>query len=136
MTRSLDEDICFRVLRVLQQRPTISQRELAAELGIALGRVNYVLKALIEKGFVKIGNFSAAQDKRRYAYILTPRGFTRKAMITRRFLARKVAEYEALQAEIEMLRGELGAVTDGGTQGHGAGEGGAKGAGPDPAAGS
>lgn len=88
----------------------ISQRALADELGIALGRVNYVLKALVEKGWVKIGTFSAARDKRRYAYILTPRGFTRKAMITRRFLARKVAEYEALRAEIDTLRAELGAV--------------------------
>ncbi|SEL98513.1 EPS-associated transcriptional regulator, MarR family [Roseovarius tolerans] len=107
MSKPAEEDVHFRVLRILEQNPDISQRELAAQLGIALGRTNYVLKALMEKGLVKIGNFSAAQDKRRYAYILTPKGVSRKAAITKRFLARKLSEYETLKAEIESLRDEL-----------------------------
>ncbi|MBC7155588.1 MAG: MarR family EPS-associated transcriptional regulator [Rhodobacteraceae bacterium] len=107
MNRSAEEDIHFRVLRILELDPEISQRALAAKLGIALGRTNYVLNALVEKGLIKIGNFSRAADKRRYAYVLTPAGMARKAAITRRFLARKIAEYEDLKAEIESLRGEM-----------------------------
>ncbi|MEY3309746.1 MAG: hypothetical protein RLZZ413_3784, partial [Pseudomonadota bacterium] len=99
--RSLTEDTRFRVLRVLQANPEISQRDLAAAVGISLGGAHYALTALIETGLVKLGNFGAAPDKRRYAYILTPQGVAEKASITRRFLARKVAEYEALRAEIE-----------------------------------
>lgn len=107
MTRPVEEDVHFRVLRILEQDPEISQRELAAKLGIALGRTNYVLNALLEKGLIKLGKFSAARDKRRYAYVLTPKGMARKAAITRRFLARKITEYEALKAEIETLQDEL-----------------------------
>jgi EPS-associated MarR family transcriptional regulator len=107
--RSLTEDTRFRVLRVLQANPEISQRDLAAAVGISLGGAHYALTALtalIETGLVKLGNFGAAPDKRRYAYILTPQGVAEKASITRRFLARKVAEYEALRAEIEALQDE------------------------------
>ncbi len=104
--RSLPEDTRFRVLRVLQANPEISQRDLAAAVGISLGGAHYALTALIETGLVKLGNFSAAPDRRRYAYILTPQGVAEKASITRRFLARKVAEYEALRAEIEALQRE------------------------------
>jgi EPS-associated MarR family transcriptional regulator len=104
--RSLTEDTRFRVLRVLQANPEISQRDLAAAVGISLGGAHYALTALIETGLVKLGNFGAAPDKRRYAYILTPQGVAEKASITRRFLARKVAEYEALRAEIEALQRE------------------------------
>jgi EPS-associated MarR family transcriptional regulator len=104
--RELQEDARFRVLRLLQGNPELSQRDLAAAVGISLGAAHYVLSALIEAGLVKLGNFSAAPDKRRYAYVLTPQGVAEKAAITRRFLARKVAQYEALQAEIEELRQE------------------------------
>ena len=104
----LQEDTHFRVLRLLQVNPEMSQRELARAVGISVGGVHYVLNALIEKGFVKLGNFSAAEDKRRYAYILTPQGIAEKAAITRRFLARKMKEYEALRAEIDALNSELG----------------------------
>ena len=100
------EDARFRVLRLLQGNPHVSQREIAASVGISLGGAHYVLSALIEMGFVKLANFQAAPDKGRYAYILTPRGVLEKASITRRFLARKVAEYEALEVEIEALRRE------------------------------
>ena len=98
------EDTQFRVLRLLEENPELSQRELAEALGISLGRVHYILRALIDMGFVKLGNFSASKDKRRYAYILTPRGIREKAAITKRFLERKLNEYEALKHEIDELR--------------------------------
>ena len=103
----LQEDTHFRVLRLLQDNPEVSQRELAEAVGISVGSAYYVLTALIEKGLIKLGNFTAAADKRRYAYVLTPKGLAAKATITRRFLARKMAEYQALRTEILELRGEL-----------------------------
>lgn len=90
----------------------MSQRELADAVGVSLGGVHYVLNALIKKGFVKLGNFTVAEDKRRYAYILTSRGASEKAAITRRFLARKMEEYEALRQEIESLRQDAGVYGD------------------------
>lgn len=86
----------------------MSQRELAAAVGISVGGTHYVLNALIDKGLIKLGNFTASEDKRRYAYILTPKGIAEKARITKRFLARKMDEYEALKEEIDALRDELG----------------------------
>lgn len=97
------------MLRLLQENPELSQRALAEKLGVSLGSVNYQLKALVNKGLVKLGNFSANPDKRRYAYILTPQGIAAKAALTRRFLARKRAEYDALRAEIEALQDEIDA---------------------------
>jgi len=85
----------------------MSQRDLAKEVGVSVGRMNYVLNALVDKGLVKLGNFTAAEDKRRYAYVLTPKGVAQRASLTRAFLARKVAEYEALKQEIEALHSEL-----------------------------
>jgi EPS-associated MarR family transcriptional regulator len=85
----------------------MSQRDLAKEVGVSVGRMNYVLNALVDKGLVKLGNFTAAKDKRRYAYVLTPKGVAQRASLTRAFLARKVAEYEALKQEIEALHSEL-----------------------------
>ena len=102
----LQEDTHFRVLRLLQENPEMSQRELAAAVGVSVGGMHYVLNALIEKGLVKLGNFTAAEDKRRYAYVLTPKGIKEKSLITGRFLKRKLAEYEALKQEIEELRRE------------------------------
>ena len=104
----LQQDVHFRVLRLLQDNPELTQRELAKAVGISVGGAHYVLTALIEKGLVKIGNFTSSVDKRRYTYILTPKGFAEKAGITKRFLARKVAEFEALKAEIDGLQQELG----------------------------
>ncbi len=103
----LREDTHFRVLRLLQDNPEMSQRELAEAVGVSVGGMHYLLNALIEKGLVKLGNFTAAEDKRRYAYILTPAGMARKAALTRAFLARKMEEYEALREEIEALQLEL-----------------------------
>lgn len=99
----LQEDTHFRVLRLLQQNPEMSQRELAEAVGVSVGGMHYLLNALIEKGLVKLGNFKAAEDKRRYAYILTAKGISEKAALTRRFLVRKIEEYDALRAEIEEL---------------------------------
>ena len=103
----LQEDTNFRVMRLLQDNPEMSQRELAEAVGVSVGGMHYVLNALIERGLVKLGNFSAAEDKRRYAYILTPKGLAEKAQITHRFIARKMQEYEALKSEIDALKSEI-----------------------------
>jgi EPS-associated MarR family transcriptional regulator len=103
----LQEDTHFRVLRLLQENPEMSQRELAEAVGVSVGGIHYVLSALIDKGLVKLENFTAAEDKRRYAYVLTPKGIKEKSLITVRFLKRKQAEYEALKTEIDALKYEL-----------------------------
>src|SRR5690554_2771750 len=107
----LTDEYRYKVLKLLAENPHVSQRDLARELGISLGKVNYCIQALIEKGMVKAGNFKNSQNKPAYAYFLTPKGIEDKAKVTARFLARKVAEYEALQTEIENLRREV-LVTD------------------------
>ena len=103
----LQEDTRFRILRLIEDNPELSQRELATAVGISVGGVHYVLNALVQKGFVKLGNFTSAKDKRRYAYTLTPKGIAEKSALTRKFLIRKMAEYQALKAEIEEIRQEL-----------------------------
>jgi len=97
----------YRLLKVLEERPDLSQRELARELGISLGKVNYCLAALIERGWVKARNFRHSSNKLGYAYLVTPRGITQKAVLTVDFLRRKVEEYEALEREIAHLRQEV-----------------------------
>ncbi len=97
----------LELLKLLQQQPQMSQRDLAQAMGVSLGKANYCLKALMEKGLVKFGNFRRNPDKREYAYLLTAAGLEEKTRITMSFLRRKVAEYEALEKEIEQLRGEL-----------------------------
>ena len=104
---SQDETL-FRVLRTLEAKPQTSQRELADDLGVSLGKANYCLKALVDKGLVKIQNFRNSRNKLAYAYVLTPSGVAARAALTGRFLKRKVAEYEALQKEIEELKREVG----------------------------
>ena len=104
----LQEDARFRVLRLLQENPEMSQRELAKAAGISVGGMHYVLNALIERGLVKLGNFRSAEDKRRYAYILTPQGVREKSNLAMAFLERKMMEYNDLRAEIETLAGEIG----------------------------
>jgi MarR family transcriptional regulator, temperature-dependent positive regulator of motility len=102
------EDTHYQVLKILEQNPQISQRELAGEMGVSLGKVNYCLKALVDKGLVKAKNFKNSANKRAYFYVLTPRGMEAKAKMSVRFLQRKLEEYEALRAEIEELKSELG----------------------------
>ncbi|MGR3592227.1 MAG: MarR family EPS-associated transcriptional regulator [Limimaricola soesokkakensis] len=104
----IPDDTRFRLLRLLEADPALSQRQIAAALGLSLGRVNYLLRALIEKGQVKAGNFRVSRNKLAYAYLLTPGGLEEKARLTSGFLKRKLAEHEALQAEIEALQRELG----------------------------
>jgi EPS-associated MarR family transcriptional regulator len=94
----------FRILKILAREPDLSQRELAGRLGISLGKSNYLLKALIEKGLIKIDNFRRAEKKLKYVYLLTPAGIRERIRLTGDYLARKEAEYEALKAEIEALR--------------------------------
>ena len=90
------EDLHFRVLQLLQRQPDISQRDLAAQLGVSHGKMNYCMNALMAKGLVKLDNFQNSQHKFKYVYLLTPAGLAEKAALTGRFLKRKMAEYEAL----------------------------------------
>jgi EPS-associated MarR family transcriptional regulator len=94
------------VLRLLDSSPRRTQREMAHELGMSLGKANYLLRALLGKGFVKVHNFRNSSNKRGYAYLLTPEGVAAKAELTRHFLARKIEEYDSLRLEIERLRAE------------------------------
>lgn len=102
----LSDESQYRLMRLLEDNPEASQREIAEALGISLGKVNYCLKALTNKGFVKLRNFAESRHKLRYAYILTPTGIREKAAVTQRFLKRKLAEHEQLQREIEELKRE------------------------------
>jgi EPS-associated MarR family transcriptional regulator len=101
------EDLHFRLLRHLEDHPDMSQRELAALLGVSNGKLHYCMTALIAKGLVKLTNFASSKHHLGYAYLLTPAGIAKKAAMTRRFLKRKVSEYEALRAEIATLQKEI-----------------------------
>ncbi|WP_417525559.1 MarR family EPS-associated transcriptional regulator [Marinovum sp.] len=103
----MQQDVRFRILRLLDGNPQMSQRALSRELGISLGAVNYCLSALVAKGQLKISNFRASNKKLRYAYVLTPKGVAEKTALTSRFLQRKLNEYDALKAEIESLQEDL-----------------------------
>lgn len=96
----------LKVLRLLETNPRINQRDLAEELGVSVGKTNYCLKALVDKGLIKIQNFRNSQNKLAYAYLLTPSGISAKAELTTRFLKHKLAEYESLKCEIELLQHE------------------------------
>lgn len=100
------DEIKFRVLRLLENRPEISQRELAGELGVSLGQVNYMLKALKERGLIKVGNFLRSDNKLAYVYLLTPKGVADKLAITKHFLEHKRNEFALLKAELEELEQE------------------------------
>ena len=103
----LQEDTYFRVMGILQENPNLTQRELADKLGLSLGGLNYCLRALIDKGFVKMQNFNKAENKLKFVYLLTPRGIKEKSALTYRFLERKMQEYGVLKAEIETLKGQI-----------------------------
>ena len=102
------EEVALRLMRLLQTSPEMSQRELAQEMGISLGGLNYCLNALIAKGFVKMANFQKSRNKFKYVYLLTPQGIAEKVALTSRFLKRKMQEYDALKEEIEALKAEVG----------------------------
>jgi EPS-associated MarR family transcriptional regulator len=106
----LSDEYRYKILKRLEANPETSQRALAEELGISLGRANYCIQALIEKGLVKANNFRNSKNKKGYAYLLTPRGIEEKAKTTVQFLKIKIAEHEALKKEIKGLREEAGQV--------------------------
>lgn len=103
-----NDDIHLQVLRLVQQNPNLTQRDLARSLGVSLGKANYCLKALITRGFIKAENFRRSDNKLAYMYLLTPSGIEEKARVAIVFLRRKMAEFEALKYEIESLRTEVG----------------------------
>lgn len=97
----------YRILKLIEAHPEISQRELARALNVSLGKTHYLLKALLDKGLVKANNFRRSDNKLAYAYLLTPAGLAAKLSLTRRFLLHKEREYEGIREEIARLRREL-----------------------------
>ena len=106
------DDIRFQLMKIVEAEPELSQRQLAERLGVSVGKTHYTLKALVEKGWVKVHNFQRSANKSAYFYQLTPKGITEKARLTRRFLARKRAEYEAIREEIKRLEAEVERLPD------------------------
>jgi len=103
----MHEEISYKLFNLVEQHPNLSQRELAKEMGISLGKTNNCLKGLMEKGWLKARNFKNSNNRIAYAYVLTSTGLREKAKITARFLKHKVREYEILKSEIEKLRQEV-----------------------------
>ena len=99
-------DVHYKLMRVLEANPQMSQRDIARELGISLGKVNYCLQALLNKGWIKVSNFKNSQHKAAYLYLLTPRGIEHKANLAMHFLQVKMREFETLRMEIEQIRRE------------------------------
>lgn len=112
------EDRYLRTLRLIQETPDISHRDLARRIGISVGAAHYCLSALAEKGLIKLTNFYASNNRRGYVYLLTPEGMSAKTAMTVKFLHRKVKEYEALRAEIEALSQEVEKSDKGSDKGH------------------
>jgi MarR family transcriptional regulator, temperature-dependent positive regulator of motility len=108
---TLSDETRYRLLKYLEANPDASQRALARELGVSLGKVNYCMRALLDRGWVKMLNVKNSDNKLAYKYLLTPKGIEQKARITVRFLRKRLAEYEALEEEISMLRKEVGVLT-------------------------
>ena len=104
----MTEDAHYKLLRLLDENPRATQREIAEALGVSLGKVNYCLKALMAKGHIKARNFKNSNNKAAYLYLLTPTGAKAKAAITASYLKNKLVEYEALREEIEQLQAEVG----------------------------
>ncbi|MDB3891017.1 MarR family EPS-associated transcriptional regulator [Gammaproteobacteria bacterium] len=102
----------LQVMRILEDTPDLTQRELAEMLGMSLGGINFCLNALIEKGFVKVTNFQKSKNKFGYVYLLTPRGIAEKASLTRGFLQKKMNEYVELRDEIEALKAEASKISE------------------------
>ena len=106
------EDVRLRVMRLINDNVEMSSRQIADKVGIANGSAYYVLTALVEKGFVKLGNFKSNPRKGQYAYLLTPKGIHEKSLLTHRFIGRKRKEFDALRAEIKSLEEEVGLTKD------------------------
>ena len=107
LTKQRQRDEHYQVIRILQKNPHLTQRELSRELGLSLGKLNYCLKALVNKGWIKIGNFTQSKTKYRYVYLVTPKGIAEKARMTKEFLSRKIKEYDDLREEIDILKNEV-----------------------------
>ena len=105
---TIQEETHYKIMRVLEENPDLTQRELAEKLGMSVGGVNYCLNALIDKGLVKMSNFQKSKNKFKYVYLLTPQGIAEKVELTSRFLKHKMEEYDALKVEIEALKVEVG----------------------------
>ena len=103
----LSDENRYQLLKLLEENPEMSQRQIAAALGVSLGKVNFCLRALIEIGSVKVANFSRSPNKKAYVYLLTPKGIEEKAKVTLRFLSKKQNEYEELKREINELKNEV-----------------------------
>ena len=103
---ALTEEVRYKLLKLLESNAGVSQRDVSRELGVSLGKVNYCLRALVDRGFVKAANFKNSRNKAAYMYLLTPRGIEERARVTARFLQVKMREYEALRTEIEVMRAE------------------------------
>jgi len=102
-----NQELEYRLLKILEQKPDLTQRQLAKELGVSLGKTHYLIKSLIEIGWIKLDNFQSSNNKWGYAYLLTPKGIVEKAEITTKFLLRKQEEYSQLQKEIKQLQEEV-----------------------------
>jgi EPS-associated MarR family transcriptional regulator len=103
----LSDEVRYRLFKLLEANPHMAQREVARALGVSVGKVNYCIRSLIEKGWVKASNFRNSQNKAAYAYLLTPRGIEEKARVTLSFLQFKMHEYEILREDIEAIRSEV-----------------------------
>jgi EPS-associated MarR family transcriptional regulator len=103
----LTDEVRYKLLKLLEPNPALSQREVARALGISLGKVNYCLRALVEKGWIKAANFKNSRNKSAYMYLLTPRGIEEKTRVTAEFLRCKLQEHQALTAEIDQIRDEV-----------------------------
>jgi len=108
---SVVNEMHYKVLRLLEDNPELSQRDVAQELGVSLGKINYCLRALVGKGWIKAVNFKNSRNKAAYMYLLTPRGIDEKRRLAAKFLQIKTREYEALRAEIEQMRKETSGRT-------------------------
>jgi len=102
----VNDETHYRLLKLIEANPEMSQRDLAKAMGVSLGKANYCLRAVVERGLVKVRNFKANPNKQAYAYYLTPRGIEEKARVTSRFLQRKMIEYEELKRDIAQLKRE------------------------------
>jgi len=101
------DEVRYKLLKLLASNPEMSQREVAGALGISLGKVNYCIKALVKRGWIKAVNFKNSENKGAYAYVLTPRGLRERAVVAARFLQSKLREYERLRYEIDQIRFEI-----------------------------
>jgi EPS-associated MarR family transcriptional regulator len=108
----LPDEVRYHLLRLLERAPEMSQREVARELGISLGKANYCLRSLVEWGWIKAANFKNSKNKAGYMYLLTPRGVEAKAKAATRFLQIKIQEYDELRVEISRIRTEVNRASE------------------------